>query len=97
MHRTILLIAAAMIAGAKPGHAQQASQHGVVAQTVNETVITLEYDRPVARGRELFGELVECSHFETLGYYFPVVGPYEATLAMHWGTTVVPLQIAVER
>ena len=39
--------------------APQASQHAVVAQTVNQTVITLEYDRPVARGRELFGTLVE--------------------------------------
>ena len=151
-------------------HAQQASQHGIVAQTVNATVITLEYDRPVARGRELFGELVEfdaiwtpganratwidfsgpvnfqghelaagryaiwmvpkergpweivvvgewdthhaifpsetevfrteavaeeSAHMETLGFYFPVVGPYEATLAMHWGTTVVPLSITV--
>jgi Protein of unknown function (DUF2911) len=34
------------------------SQHGSVSQRVNETTITVEYNRPVARGRELFGKLV---------------------------------------
>ena len=34
------------------------SQHGSVSQRVNETVLTVEYNRPVARGRELFGRLV---------------------------------------
>jgi hypothetical protein len=47
--------------------APQASQHGVVAQTVNRAVITLEYDRPVARGRELFGNLVEYDAIWTPG------------------------------
>src|SRR5215213_868139 len=35
-----------------------ASEHGVSAQTVNGTTFTVEYFRPVARGRELFGKLV---------------------------------------
>jgi len=158
--------------GTSSAHAQQASQHGSVAQTVNRTVITLEYDRPVARGRELFGGIVDWDaiwtpganvatwiefsqsvtleghdleagryaiwmvphsrepwevvvvrewdthhgvfpfdaevfrttvapeqgeHMETLGFYFPVVGPYEATLRLHWGTTIVPLRIEVPR
>ncbi|OFV96526.1 MAG: hypothetical protein A3H94_06875 [Acidobacteria bacterium RIFCSPLOWO2_02_FULL_60_20] len=34
------------------------SQHGAVSQTVNDTVLTIEYNRPVARGRKLFGALV---------------------------------------
>jgi hypothetical protein len=34
------------------------SQHGTVSQTINDTVITVDYNRPVARGRELFGALV---------------------------------------
>jgi hypothetical protein len=34
------------------------SQHGSVSQRVNETTIAIEYNRPVARGRELFGKLV---------------------------------------
>lgn len=36
----------------------QASERAVVAQTVDGTTLTLEYGRPVARGRELFGALV---------------------------------------
>lgn len=36
----------------------QASERAVVAQTVDGTTLTLEYSRPVARGRELFGALV---------------------------------------
>ena len=167
---TIVTFAAAM--GALPGSSQQASQHAVLAQTVYTTVITLEYDRPVARGRELFGALVEWdaiwtpganratwidfskpvtleghaldagryaiwmvpkesepwqivvvrewdtdhglflfgaevfrtmvapeagAHMEVLAFYFPVVGPAEATLRFHWGTTIIPLQIEVGR
>ena len=34
------------------------SQHGTVSQRIADTTITLEYNRPVARGRELFGKLV---------------------------------------
>jgi hypothetical protein len=34
------------------------SQHGSVSQRIAETRITVEYNRPVARGRELFGALV---------------------------------------
>jgi hypothetical protein len=34
------------------------SQHGSVSQQIASTRVTIEYDRPVARGRELFGALV---------------------------------------
>lgn len=34
------------------------SQHGTVTQKVAATTITVDYNRPVARGRELFGALV---------------------------------------
>ena len=34
------------------------SQHGSVSQRINDTTITVVYNRPVARGRELFGKLV---------------------------------------
>jgi Protein of unknown function (DUF2911) len=175
MRGTLLLTtsAAAVAAAAlvvAPVSAQRASQHGTVSQTVNETVITVEYDRPVARGRELFGELVVWdaiwtpganrattiefstdvtlegqalaagkygmwtiprengrwdvklvsqwdthhgmfpfgdevlevtvetqtgAHMEALAFYFPVVGPYEATLRAHWGNTILPLRIEV--
>ena len=34
------------------------SQHGSVSQQIAHTTITIEYNRPVARGRTLFGSLV---------------------------------------
>ena len=34
----------------------RASEHGTVSQRVSGTTISLEYDRPVARGRTLFGQ-----------------------------------------
>ena len=34
------------------------SQHGTVSQRIADTTITVDYNRPVARGRELFGKLV---------------------------------------
>jgi len=156
---------------ASPASAQpRASQHGGVMQTVNTTDITMEYDRPVLRGRSVFGDILDYevvwtpganratwiefsepvkvqgvalaagrygiwsiphenepwelvfvsdwdthhsffpaetevarvraraeagAHMEVLAWYFPVVGPYEATLRFHWGETVVPLIIEV--
>jgi hypothetical protein len=41
-----------------PPGAPRLSQHGSVSQHVGNTEITIEYNRPVARGRELFGTLV---------------------------------------
>jgi hypothetical protein len=37
------------------------------------------------------------AHMETLAFYFPVVGPYDATLVMHWGTTALPIRIEIRR
>ena len=34
------------------------SQHGTVTQRIADTTITVDYNRPVARGREIFGKLV---------------------------------------
>ena len=151
------------------------SEHGTVSQQVGSTTITVEYDRPGARGRALFGEgkvvhwgevwtpganwatTIEVdrtvridghplpkgkyslwlipqapptpwtllfsraekrfhtrlpsadddqlrvqvrpeqgAHMEALAWYFPIVTPEGATLRMHWGTTVVPVQIGVD-
>lgn len=53
------LIVMAMPFGASPLAAQiQASERGVAAQTIDGTTITLDYSRPSARGRALFGGLV---------------------------------------
>ena len=62
MRRTALLaafVAVFALASAAEAQQPQASQHGTVSQTVNTTTITLEYDRPVLRGRSIFGELID--------------------------------------
>ena len=148
----------------------QASQSGSVSQTIATTQMTITYDRPVARGRDLFGGIVAFGeiwspgandatkvsvshpitidgmplpageysvwaipdpamwtvvfnraadvyhepypgkeheelrlevapqtgqHMETLVFYFPVVEKKDAELRLHWGKTIVPLQITV--
>ena len=42
-------------------------------------------------------EPARTAHLETLGYYFPVVGAYEATLRMHWGEWTLDIPIEVSR
>ena len=58
--RVLLLAGAALIAAAAPVRAQgyPFSQRGSVTQHVAHTTVTIEYGRPVARGRALFGQLV---------------------------------------
>ncbi len=51
-------IAMASVAAQQDKPKIKPSQHGTVSQQIAGTVITLEYNRPVARGRELFGKLV---------------------------------------
>jgi methylated-DNA-[protein]-cysteine S-methyltransferase len=44
---------------ATPAHAQfPRSQHATVTQQIQGTAVSISYNRPVARGRELFGSLV---------------------------------------
>jgi hypothetical protein len=147
------------------------SQLGSVTQHIHQTTVTLDYSRPVARGRALFGDLVpwgkiwtpgandattialstdvrvngqplpkgtytvwsvpevdrwtlvfnsehpifhtryesiaqkdvlrvqtvarQGAHMEALAWYFPVVDGRKAELVVHWGTTVVPIEIQV--
>lgn len=175
--RRIAAALAAVLTFAAPGVGQELprprpSQHGTVSQEVARTTITMGYDRPVARGRELYGGIVDWDvvstpganratwiefstpvtlagaplaagrygvwhvphesapweiilvrdwdthhsffpleseaarvrvspergeHMETLSFYFPVVGEYEAVLRLHWGPTALPLRIEVPR
>jgi hypothetical protein len=48
------------LSGAQPATTQapKPSQHGTVSQQIANTTITIAYNRPVARGREIFGKLV---------------------------------------
>jgi hypothetical protein len=59
---TKLGILMALVAAIAPQPAQppavKPSQHGTVTQMVATTTITVDYNRPVARERELFGALV---------------------------------------
>ena len=69
-HRSIVIaatLAAGLAAATPPAHAQRRSQHGSVSQRVRRTDITVEYNRPVARGRELFGSLVHWGAYWTPG------------------------------
>jgi hypothetical protein len=52
-------VVAAVVSAATPAARAQGipfSQHGTVSQRVGFTDITIEYNRPVARGRVLFGD-----------------------------------------
>lgn len=51
-------IVAVLIGLAAQTPAVKPSQHGTVTQVVAATTITVDYNRPVARGRDLFGALV---------------------------------------
>ncbi len=58
--RTLVITAALVAGGFVPVEAQpRASQHGIVVQEVNTTRITVEYDRPVLRGRSVFGDILD--------------------------------------
>ncbi len=60
MGRVVVVVALATggLHAAAMGQAIPWSQHGTVSQRVGLTDITIAYNRPVARGRALFGSLV---------------------------------------
>lgn len=51
-------ILAVSAAASLVAQAPRPSQHGSVSQDIAATHVTIEYNRPVARGRDLFGALV---------------------------------------
>src|SRR2546422_8304133 len=53
---------ATFVARASSAQRIPASQHGSVTQRVGYTDIAVSYNRPVARGRRLFGDLVRWGH-----------------------------------
>jgi Protein of unknown function (DUF2911) len=54
-----LVICLPLVAGGQEvAQGPKPSQRGVVTQRIADTTITIDYSRPVARGRELFGKLV---------------------------------------
>ena len=56
MPRSLFLLA--LVARVAAAQDIPLSQHATVSQRVGATAITIDYNRPVARGRKLFGDLV---------------------------------------
>lgn len=54
-----LALLGALAVGVPVAAQPAASQHGTVSQVVNTTTIRLEYDRPVLRGRSVFGDILD--------------------------------------
>src|SRR3990172_842159 len=55
LHRSVLASFFTMLSVAQE---PRPSQHGSLSQQIAGTLVSIEYNRPVARGRELFGKLV---------------------------------------
>jgi hypothetical protein len=177
-YRTLLMIMAICLVGTSAAIAQSGkikrSQPATVTQTIARSVVTVDYSRPVARGRPLFGpkgiikydkiwmpgandasyikftsdvtvngkplkagsysfwtipgagkwtvimssdwdqfhtaypgkekdaarfeiKPEEGDHMETLAFYFPVVTVNSAILRLHWGKTIVPMEIILAK
>lgn len=56
--RVAVLVLALLLPCAAPAQRIPLSQHGSVTQRVGSTDIAISYNRPVARGRDLFGGIV---------------------------------------
>ena len=55
---TAVMLLTCAAAGGLDAQAPRPSQHGSVTQQIAHTSVTVDYNRPVARGRALFGALV---------------------------------------
>src|SRR5690348_5972965 len=58
MTRIAVALFVLLLQAAPQTPAVRPSQHGSVSQQIADVTIRIEYDRPVARGRDLFGVLV---------------------------------------
>ena len=67
MWTVLAAVALHAIAAQTPAAPPRPSQHGSVTQHVGKAIITVDYNRPVARGRELFGVLVPWGRVWTPG------------------------------
>ena len=62
MTKLVILAGGLLLLELSQQPAVKPSQHGTVTQQVAGTTITVDYNRPVARGRDLFGALVPAHH-----------------------------------
>ena len=97
----IALVTVPSSLSAQEASGPRASQHGTVSQTVNETTISVDYDRPVARGRELYGGIIDWDVVWTPGanratwieFSTPVIVMQQAIDAGRYGIWLVPHEL----
>lgn len=88
-HRHIFAVLLLGTAAASPAQGQiRASEKAMVSQTLDGTTLTLEYYRPVARGRQLFGGIVPWNVVWTPGANWATT--LEVTSDVHINGVAVP-------
>jgi hypothetical protein len=87
-HASGILISLALVYLPSSAAAQMASEKGTVSQTVDGTTITLEYSRPVARGRNPFPDVVRWGRMWTPGANWATT--FEVDRAVHLNGLDVP-------
>jgi hypothetical protein len=91
-----------LAAGAPLAAQPQPSQHASVSQVVNTTTIRVEYDRPLLRGRSLFGDILDYDAVWTPGanratwvdFSAPVFVEGRPVPAGRYGVWVIPHESA---
>ena len=98
---TIVLALASSGLSAQESPTPRPSQHGTVSQTVNETTISVDYDRPVARGRKLYGGIIDWDVVSTPGanratwieFSTPVTFVGQEVEAGRYGVWLIPHEV----
>lgn len=95
-------LALCLTPGAPLAAQPQASQHASVSQAINSTTVRVEYDRPVLRGRSLFGDILDYDAIWTPGanqatwvdFSAPVFFEGRAVPAGRYGIWMIPHESA---
>ena len=61
--------------------------------SAHQPVFHLKLPEPIDEVLRITSKPTTADHMESLGFYFPVADADSATMAMHWGKTVVPVKI----
>ena len=94
----VVIVAGGALRASPVASQPAASQHASVSQVVNTTTIRLEYDRPVLRGRSLFGDILDYDAVWTPGanratwieFSAPVTLEGRAVPAGRYGVWAIP-------
>ena len=82
---SLFLLASAFISTATAQRVKK-SQTGIVSQEIAKTKIEIKYDRPLARGRELFGKLVKWDKIWTPSANSPTMFETTGDITLNGGT-----------